>query len=146
MASTILFTAVIATFLFLAAEGKYEKSASFVGNPNWIDNAHTKIGAVFKFDGEFIAGTQGKWEMYAYGSDTNVSDQEDLIEGSPQLLNEDDQNKGDDVHFVSKQAVFTGLKGCSGDRKNFGCFILYRGGVKKISMCMRFQPSCPVLE
>ena len=83
--------------------------------------------------------------MYAYGSDTDVSDQEDLIQGSPQLLSEADQDQGDDVHFESQQAVFTGLKGCSGDRKNFGCFILYRGDIKKISLCMGFQPSCPVL-
>ena len=44
--------------------------------------------------------------MYAYGSDTGVSDQEDLIQGSPQLLSEADQDQGDDVHFESQQAVF----------------------------------------
>ncbi len=129
------------TCLFLFLEGsvdKYLMEMGFSGYPEFVGSSTTDIKVKLTYKGSH-APASGKWKMSVYGSATKNPGKEALIQ-THQVLNEQDQNAGDDVDFTSNAVVLTGMNGCSGD--NYACFIVYRGAKMMNTGCMKFNPSC----
>ncbi|XP_071788677.1 uncharacterized protein [Asterias amurensis] len=147
-ATLSVFFAVIAVFLCNAAvqgesEVSYKKILGLRGIPSVVSGSTTDIEVKFIYQGLHLPGTSGKWKMSAYGSATNNPGDDSLIQVD-QILSQADQDAGDDVDF-QPTVVLKGLDACGVD--SYACFIVYRGGEKINSACLKFSPAgCPVAE
>ena len=109
------------------------------GIPKLVSASETEVKFFYKGLHVQRPGDSGKWKMSVYGSDTDNSGREDLIEVD-QILSQADQDAGYDVNF-KPDAVLTGMNGCSGGN-NYACFIVYKGEAQKNTGCLKFSPDC----